>query len=100
MKKVYPHRQGKAFLSGGLSVRFLPRSPLPGLLLVLVLLFSLTPALGAAPALTITGQVTDAGNGDPLPGVSIVVKGTSNGTTTDANGRYHLEVANEEAVLV
>ena len=37
----------------------------------------------------ITGKVTDA-TGATIPGVSVVVKGTSNGTITDANGKYSL----------
>ncbi|MDQ3291378.1 MAG: SusC/RagA family TonB-linked outer membrane protein [Bacteroidota bacterium] len=38
----------------------------------------------------IKGRVTGAGN-EPLPGVSIVVQGTSQGTTTDVNGNYTLQ---------
>ncbi|MCU0353912.1 MAG: von Willebrand factor type A domain-containing protein [Cytophagales bacterium] len=58
--------------------------------------------LGFAPAdtRTVTGKVTDANDGSPLPGVSVVVKGTSTGTTTDANGTYSIRVADEKAVLV
>ena len=38
----------------------------------------------------VTGTVTDATSGDLLPGVTVVVKGTSNGTLTDADGKYSL----------
>lgn len=48
---------------------------------------------------TVTGTVTDE-NGEGLPGVSILVKGTQRGTTTDAGGKYKLDVANAEAILV
>jgi TonB-linked SusC/RagA family outer membrane protein len=41
---------------------------------------------------TVTGKVTDAGNGSSMPGVSIIVTGTSVGTITDANGNYRLNV--------
>ncbi|MBK0378712.1 SusC/RagA family TonB-linked outer membrane protein [Mucilaginibacter sp. SD-g] len=41
---------------------------------------------------TITGKVTDAGNGSSMPGVSIVVTGMSVGTTTDVNGKYSISV--------
>lgn len=37
---------------------------------------------------TITGRVTSADDGGPLPGVNIIVKGTSVGTTTDVDGSY------------
>ena len=47
---------------------------------------------------TISGKVTEAETGDPLPGVSILVKGTSTGTTTDMNGEYSLN-ASEGDVL-
>ncbi|MDO6604573.1 SusC/RagA family TonB-linked outer membrane protein [Arenibacter palladensis] len=47
---------------------------------------------------TITGSVSDALG--PLPGVSIVIKGTSQGTTTDFDGNYSIEVADNAAVLV
>lgn len=40
----------------------------------------------------ITGKVTNAEDGTPIPGVSIVVKGTTVGTTTDFEGNYSLEV--------
>ena len=36
----------------------------------------------------VKGTVTD-GIGEPLPGVSVVVKGTTNGTITDVNGKYY-----------
>ena len=41
------------------------------------------------PATKVTGTVTDI-SGSPLPGVSVVVKGTINGTITDANGKYSI----------
>jgi TonB-linked SusC/RagA family outer membrane protein len=40
----------------------------------------------------VKGTVTDAKDGTPLPGVSIVVKGTLTGTVTDVNGKYKLTV--------
>ena len=49
--------------------------------------------------ITITGTVTDT-YGDPLPGVSILIKGTTQGTATDANGNYTLQVSDNNATLV
>jgi len=46
----------------------------------------------------ISGQVTAAEDGEPLPGVSILVKGTSSGTTTDIDGNYSLS-APEGSIL-
>ncbi len=44
-----------------------------------------------ADQVSISGQITDE-NGEPLPGASIIEKGTSNGTTTDVDGNYSLTV--------
>ena len=49
-------------------------------------------------AQTITGKVT-ASDGQPLPGVSILVKGTTSGSTTDASGKYSLS-AGKNGTLV
>lgn len=55
-------------------------------------------ATGSA-VLTITGTVTDE-SGEVLPGVNVLEKGTTNGTTTDASGKYSLTVQEENSVLV
>lgn len=47
----------------------------------------------------VTGTVSDE-KGDPLPGVSIVVKGQQRGTNTDAKGQYRISVPNGSATLV
>jgi TonB-linked SusC/RagA family outer membrane protein len=52
-----------------------------------------------APVLDVTGRVTDE-NGTAFPGVNIVVKGTTTGTTTDTDGKYSLNVPDENAILV
>ncbi|WP_373331053.1 TonB-dependent receptor [Salmonirosea aquatica] len=49
---------------------------------------------------TVTGTVTGADNNQPLPGVSVVVKGTSLGTTTNTSGVYQLTVPGPGSVLV
>jgi len=49
--------------------------------------------------ISVQGKVTD-NNQKPFSGVSVVVKETSNGTTTDANGAFSLTVPNKNAVLV
>ncbi len=46
----------------------------------------------------ITGQVTDT-EGNPIPGVSIFVKGTTTGTITDIDGNYSLNVPNDAGML-
>jgi TonB-dependent SusC/RagA subfamily outer membrane receptor len=49
---------------------------------------------------TITGQVTDQAQGEPLIGASIIVKGTTTGTVTDFDGNFSLEVPDGYDVLV
>ncbi|MBX2969219.1 MAG: carboxypeptidase-like regulatory domain-containing protein [Cyclobacteriaceae bacterium] len=41
----------------------------------------------------ITGIVNSTEDGTPLPGVNVVLKGTVNGTVTDANGEFELQIA-------
>jgi TonB-dependent starch-binding outer membrane protein SusC len=48
---------------------------------------------------TITGKVTDDA-GLPLPGVSVVIEGTTDGTITDFKGQYSLLVPADKQVLV
>ena len=48
--------------------------------------------------ITVSGRVTDETN-EPLPGVSVLIKGTSQGTTTNIDGKYSLQVP-ENATLV
>jgi len=55
-----------------------------------ILLFS--PLMALAQDRVITGKVTAAEDGSTLPGVNVLVKGTTNGTVTDANGSYTLSV--------
>jgi TonB-linked SusC/RagA family outer membrane protein len=47
----------------------------------------------------VSGLVTDDSQA-PVPGVNIIVEGTSLGTTTDAEGKYTLSITKEDAVLV
>lgn len=47
---------------------------------------------------TVTGTVTDDLNA-PLPGASVIEKGTTNGTTTDFDGNFTIEVSDPNAIL-
>ena len=57
-----------------------------------------TSSAGAVQDIGVTGRVTGT-NGEPLPGVTVLVKGTTNGTATDANGNFSLTVP-ENSTLV
>lgn len=47
----------------------------------------------------ITGTVTSSEDGQPIPGVSVIVQGTTIGTVTDFNGEYALDVPQNENVI-
>ena len=49
--------------------------------------------------IAVSGKVTD-GEGLPLPGVTVTVKGTTRGTNTGIDGVYHISVPNASAILV
>jgi len=67
-------------------------------LLKSMLLFVAILCMGIANAQTVSGTVSEE-NG-PLPGASVVVKGTTNGTSTDFDGNYTLNNVPSDAVLV
>jgi Ca-activated chloride channel homolog len=50
-------------------------------------------------SITITGKVTDM-SGQPLPGVCVIVRGSSAGTVTDSNGNYKITLNHPDGVLV
>src|SRR5690606_17896562 len=70
---------------------------------ILCLLFvgsyaDLTAATLPQQAVTVSGNIT-ADNGVPLPGVSVLEEGTNNGTMTDFDGNYSLEVTQGATVV-
>ena len=67
---------------------------------VFTIMVLLITAWGFANDITITGKVTVNETGDPIPYVSILIKGQHTGTTTDTKGKYEIEVAGENSVLV
>jgi TonB-linked SusC/RagA family outer membrane protein len=68
-----------------------PRSA--GFLLTLLLL------AGTAAAQGVSGTVTDAATGESLPGVNVLVRGTTLGVTTDLDGRYEIALPSGEQIL-
>ena len=73
----------------------------PGVYLALIALLSLfTGQAGWAQGRVVTGRVLAQEDGSGLPGVSVVVKGTTSGTATDGTGNYSLSVPGNETVLV
>jgi outer membrane receptor protein involved in Fe transport len=68
--------------------------------LMVVLLSYLLPATAFAQTLTITGNVRNNASQEAVPAVSVVVKGTSQGTFTNPNGDFSLNVAKLPVTLV
>jgi TonB-linked SusC/RagA family outer membrane protein len=66
----------------------------------LLLLFTFFSTAAFAQNITIKGKVTDAANGDALIGVTVAIKGTTNGTQTDANGAYSLSAPSNATLQV
>lgn len=79
MKRLYPWK----------LCRLLP--------LVVALVGLSAPAWSQIP---ITGRVTSADGGESLPGVNVVLKGTTEGTITDFDGKYTISVPSQESVLI
>ncbi len=53
----------------------------------------------ARQGITVTGTIVDEG-GNPVPGANIIVKGSTQGVTSDINGRYSITVPGESSVLM
>lgn len=75
------------------------RNPSLGLKLLLFLLFSGFTTFSSQAQEKVTGVVKDS-EGITLPGVSVLQKGTSRGTSTDFNGKYTLDLTVGEKTLV
>src|SRR5690606_35658592 len=88
MKSILPKRSG--------YMPIIPQSLERASLILMAFFFSFS---SYSQQITVTGTVTDPA-GETIPGVNILEKGTSNGTVTDLDGAYSLNVAGPEAVLV
>lgn len=74
------------------GVQFLKKLPV-------IMLFMVSSLFAMGQDITITGTITDGRDGSPMIGVTILQKGTTNGTTTDLSGAYNLK-APKDAILV
>jgi TonB-linked SusC/RagA family outer membrane protein len=64
-----------------------------------LLLFLLVPGLSHAQDITVSGTVTDASTDTPLPGATVSLQGTSQGTATSSDGTYELTVPSEGTLV-
>lgn len=72
----------------------------PLLYFAVTMLFILGATLTASAQFTVSGTVVDDEDGEPLSGVNIIVKGTTTGTSTSADGTYSLDIPSEADTLV
>ena len=57
-------------------------------------------AMSAMLAQQVTGVIVDEATQAPLPGVNVIVKGTTQGSISNLDGQYTIEVPGQDAVLV
>lgn len=66
---------------------------------IILLLIFLGTNIYTQDNISVTGKVTD-NNGDGVPGLTIIEKGTTNGSITDLDGNYNITVSSPESILV
>lgn len=73
-------------------------------MVILFQLFSISPTLAISerlfPPISVSGTVTSSSDALGIPGVNILIKGTTTGTVTDIDGNYTLNVPDEASVLI
>lgn len=67
---------------------------------LLLIVMLITTAEYAFAQSTVSGTVTDGDDGSAIPGVNVLVKGTSTGTVTDVEGQYNVTVSGDNPTLV
>ena len=68
--------------------------------LVMTGVLCLIPLRGWAQNDSVQGIVSDAANGDPIPGVVVMVQGTNNGVSTDLDGHYVLPLKGQKNPVI
>ncbi|TVQ82938.1 MAG: SusC/RagA family TonB-linked outer membrane protein [Bacteroidetes bacterium] len=68
--------------------------------LLIILMYLPFLANTALSQISVTGTITSADDGTTIPGVTVIIKGTTAGTTSDMNGQYSLRNVPEDATLV
>jgi iron complex outermembrane receptor protein len=67
--------------------------------LLLLVAFAVYANFSIAQQRAITGQVSDSGDGSPIPGVNVVVKGTTVGTITDFDGKFSVQASSTDLLI-
>jgi TonB family protein len=82
-----------------------PKSSLKGIVKIILLIPAVILALGLATGMSpqemgVEGKVIFAGSGEPAPGASVIIAGTTIGTITDADGKFQLNVENDPEIVI
>ena len=77
----------------------LSRTIILRIILIINVMFIITGFVLAQPA-SVSGKVTDATTGEPLPGAAVYIKGTTRGSVTDLDGNFNISVGPEDQILV
>ena len=80
------------------TLRYLAIANAKGFSIIGCLIF--VAALAQAQSIKVSGKVRDAKDGSLLPGVNVIVKGTSNGAITDVNGEYSIEAMKADVLVI
>lgn len=62
-------------------------------------MFFMASGMAFAQERTVSGRVTSSDDNSPVPGVNVLVKGTSSGTVSDADGNYRIAVGNNSVLV-
>lgn len=106
MKNTFIYPEGIPLFTARLNFHRFPAPLLLPTFILIMLLMGISPTVSAnvsyliSSPVHITGHVTDSVSGKDLVGVSIQVKGTTEGTTTDANGHFELAVPENGTLIV
>ncbi|MDL5510696.1 SusC/RagA family TonB-linked outer membrane protein [Arenibacter sp. M-2] len=71
-----------------------------GQMSLILLIFCTATAMAQSVQHTVSGNITSSEDGMPLPGVSIVLKGTTQGVSSDFDGNYSINIPNGNGVLM
>ncbi len=67
--------------------------------IIILLIISTYCNITFGQGLNVSGTITDKANNVPIPGVTILIKGTTKGTTTDINGKYSINAESSEILV-
>lgn len=67
--------------------------------LLIIMVIGFCFLIEAKAQVVVSGKVIDASENEPLPGVTVLVEGTSNGTITDSDGNYKIEVSGNQKLF-